>query len=93
MAGMIIDVNGFTVEQAMRYLSGETKGDVALCYEPLLPEVARWHVECEFNDKRYIVPGTESPTPERALQFAIYKWRNRSIPRPYMGYWEQDTPV
>ena len=61
----MIDINNFSVEQAIRYLSGETKGDVAIVYEPKLPEHLRWHVEAEFGERRYIVPGTESGTPER----------------------------
>ncbi len=89
---MIDMIQGFSVEQAIRYLSGETKGDVAIVYEPKLPEHLRWHVEAEFSERRYIVPGTESGTPERALMVAISKWRNRNTNRPFMGHWEKQTP-
>ena len=86
----MIDINtGFNIEEALRYLSGETKGDVALVYEPKLPEHLRWHVECEFSDRRYIVPGTESGVAVRALMVAIAKWRNRNANRPFMGCWEK----
>ena len=89
---MLDMTTGFNIEASLRYLSGETKGDVALVYEPKLPEHLRWHVECEFSDKRYIVPGTEGGTPERSLIVAINKWRNRGINRPFMGFWEKSLP-
>jgi hypothetical protein len=82
----------FEIDQAIRYLSGETKGEVVLAYDPKLPEGMRWFVECEFCARRYPVPDTHSGTAARALTLAVYKWQNRHEFRPFMGLWERPVP-
>jgi len=66
-------------EHQMRYLSGETKGKVALVYGD-----GQWHVEAEFGQQRWIVPGTLQVTMEAAMTVAIVRWRNRSTVRPFL---------
>lgn len=67
-----------TIEDALRDLSKQTRGGVALHFRS-----GKWSVHVDFGNIMVAVPSSVSDDPLTAIQAAISRWRLRSREYPF----------